>query len=215
MKKYFIALWLLAVCASGLALWTAINGSPFYLILARDQISRYLSKNYGGLLTLGEVSYAGDGSYDALEYDDTDSTYEFGYYPDADMVRDGYHEATILVMRQLIKNKLRSEIKANTGLSVSVADILVDVDAPMYVYHVGSVGSGYDCTSRINIKINDCGSKPEFAHVAYDVLRVLESANIGVEYVRIYDRMYSVAITTDISPADAAAMLQRVKNYVG
>lgn len=28
MKKYFIALWLLAVCASGLALWTAINGSP-------------------------------------------------------------------------------------------------------------------------------------------------------------------------------------------
>ena len=75
----------------------------------------------------------------ALVYDDTDSTYEFGYYPDADMVRDGYHEATILVMRQLIKNKLRSEIKANTGLSVSVADILVDVDAPMYVYHVGSV----------------------------------------------------------------------------
>lgn len=115
----------------------------------------------------------------------------------------------------LCKNKLRSEIKANTGLSVSVADILVDVDAPRYVYHVGSVGSGYDCTSRINIKINDCGSKPEFAHVAYDVLRVLESANIGVEYVRIYDRMYSVAITTDISPADAAAMLQRVKNYVG
>ena len=53
-------------------------------------------------------------------------------------------------------------------------------------------------------------------HVAYDVLRVLEKCQyIGVEYVRIYDRMYSVAITTDISPADAAAMLQRVKNYVG
>ena len=105
-----------------------VNGSPFYRVLVSHEARGHIEKNYGGGLSVGEVTYHGEGKEYRIKVTDNDGAVsDFSYFPKKNLLSDGYFQDCLKVWSLL----RRAEV---LGLlhGIPVEEVFVSYDFAEY-----------------------------------------------------------------------------------
>lgn len=143
-----------------------VNGSPFYRVLVSHEAKGHIEKNYGGGLSVGEVTYHGEGKEYRIKVTDNDGAVsDFSYFPNKNLLSDGYFQDCLKVWSLLRRAEVLSLLHG-----IPVEEVFVSYDFAEY----GVIAQPSRGKIFISVLLEEQFEKENFSLVVFKAVEKLQ-----------------------------------------
>lgn len=153
-----------------------LNGSPFYRALISHEAKDHNEKNYGGSLSVGEVTFHGsEGEYRIKVADGEGAASDFSYVPKKNLLLDGYRRDCLMVWAQLRRAELFRALS-----KLPVEEVFVSYDFADY----GFIAEPPEGQLFVSVLLREQGERESFSESVFQTVQQLyaftEVADVNV-----------------------------------